>query len=366
MAIVPASVNLEGRRIAVTGATGFIGRALCAELVRAGAKVTALLRSRHGQSLMSSQAVKAVVAPLVAGQALNTALSGHDTLINLAYDIRAGAPANLAAFEAILSAATQAGVSQIIHVSSVVVYDDWPGGDAKGQISETSPSHAAGAQGYRAAKIEMERQLQAQAIPTTILQPTIVYGPGSEQWTLAQIHALRNGGIVLPDPCGTCALVHVGDVVQALVRAAALAQPRTDRFLISGPETPGWDRLFSEYARIAGAAPPRKEPVHDLWRRLPAAAASDRPRAPSLAARAGSALRQIIGRQRFDRVKSRLLGLSGSSGPIWPDATQLALYSASPLINISHARYILGYLPTVTVQHGLDTIVEHLPKKTSH
>lgn len=106
MAIVPASVNLEGRRIAVTGATGFIGRALCAELVRAGAKVTALLRSRHGQSLMSSQAVKAVVAPLVAGQALNNALSGHDTLINLAYDIRAGAPANLAAFEAILSAAT--------------------------------------------------------------------------------------------------------------------------------------------------------------------------------------------------------------------------------------------------------------------
>lgn len=365
MAIVPASVNLEGRRIAVTGATGFIGRALCAELVRSGANVTALLRSRHGQSLMSSYAVKAVVAPLVAGQALNNALCGHDTLINLAYDIRAGASANLAAFDATLSAATQAGVSQIIHVSSVVVYDDWPGGDAKGHISEASPSHAAGAHGYRAAKIEMERQLQAQAIPATILQPTIVYGSSSEQWTLAQIHALWNGGIVLPDPCGACALVHVDDVVQALLRAAALAQPMTDRFLISGPETPGWDRLFSEYARIAGAAPPRKVPVNDLWHRLPASP-NDRPQAPSLAARAGSGLRQIMGRQRFDRLKSRLLGLSGSSGPVWPDATQLALYSASPLIDVSHARYILGYIPETTLKHGLETIVEQLPKKTPH
>lgn len=365
MAIVPALVNLEGRRIAVTGATGFIGRTLCAELRRSGADVTALLRSRHGQSLMSTYAVKGVVAPLVTGQALNNALSGHDTLINLAYDIRAGASANLKAFDAILSAATQAGVRQIIHVSSVVVYDAWPGGDANGHISETSPIHAVGPYGYRAAKIEMEKMLYAQTIPATILQPTIVYGPGSEQWTMAQIHALRNGGIVLPDPCGACALVHVNDVVQALLRAVALAQPTTDRFLISGPETPGWDVLLSEYARIAGAAPPRKEPVNDLWRRLPVPT-SDSPKAPSFTARAGSVLRQIIGRQRFDRLKSRLLDLSGPSGPVWPDATQLALYSARPLIDISHACYVLGYIPETTLKHGLETIDEQLPEKTSH
>lgn len=365
MAIVPASVNLEGSRIAVTGATGFIGRALCAELVRSGADVTALLRSHHGKNLMSSYAVKGIVAPLVAGQALNNALSGHDTLINLAYDIRASASANLTAFDALLSAATQANVKHIIHLSSVVVYDDWPCGDAKGHISETSRSYAVGLHGYRAAKIEMESQLQAQPIPATILQPTIVYGPGSEQWTLAQINALRNGGIVLPDPCGKCALVHVDDVVQAVLLAAALAQPTTDRFLISGPETPKWDLLFSEYARIAGAEPPHKEPLNELLRRLPAVSQNRRP-APSFAARVGSALRQIIGRQRFDRLKSRVLGLSGASGPLWPDATQLALYSASPLIDISHARYILGYIPKTTLKNGLDTIVEQLPKKTLH
>ena len=357
MANVPASVNLEGRRIAVTGATGFIGRALCAELGRSGAIVTALLRSRHGHDLMSSYAIKGVVAPLVAGQTLQAALSGHDTVINLAYDIRAGASANLTAFEALLSAAAQAGIGQIIHVSSAVVYDDWPGGDAKGCISETSSITKAGALGYRAAKIEMEKQLYSQAIPATILQPTIVYGPGSEQWTLAQLHALRHGGIILPDPCGSCALVHVDDVVQALLRAAALAQPTTDRFLISGPETPGWDTLFSEYARIAGAPPPRKEPLNALLRRLPAPK-PDTIKAPSQAARAGSALRQIIGRQRFDRLKACLLGLSGASGPVWPDAAHLALYTARPLINISHARYILGYVPVTTLEQGLASIAK--------
>lgn len=365
MASVHTEFNLEGRRIAVTGATGFIGRSLCAELSRSGAIATALLRNRHGQDLLSLRNIKAVVAPLVPGQALIDAMSGHDTFINLAYDIRSDADTNLRAFEAALSAARQVGVKQIIHMSSVVVYDDWPDGGSRGSISESSSIGSAGSHGYRAAKIEMENRLRAQAIPTTILQPTIVYGPASEQWTLAQFHALRSGGIVLPDPCGECALVHVDDVVQALLRAATVVPTATDHFLISGPESIGWDTLLSGYARIIGAPPPLKVPANELLRRSPVRA-NEGHKAPSPAARVGSALRQMMGRQRFDLLKSRLIGLTGSSGPAWPDPSQLALYSARPLINISHACYALGYKPTVTFKQGLETLLDQPTEKTNY
>ena len=52
-------MNLEGKRIAVTGATGFIGRYLCAELLRRGAEVI-------GFPVMGCNPLLAAAAPLAA------------------------------------------------------------------------------------------------------------------------------------------------------------------------------------------------------------------------------------------------------------------------------------------------------------
>ena len=65
------------------------------------------------------------------------------------------ARADRAAFDALLAAAGRAGVGRIVHASSIVVYDDWPGGDAEGRIDEDSPRHGTPASGYRAAKLAM-------------------------------------------------------------------------------------------------------------------------------------------------------------------------------------------------------------------
>lgn len=183
--------TIVGRRVFVTGANGFIGRRLVDALDQAGAKVTSLQRSRGAKRGAS---VRAIVGDLNDTALLETGLREQEIVFHLAYDGRAPAAANLAAFDSVLAASAKAGVNRIVHTSSIVVYDGWPNGD----LDETGSMSRPGGSGYRQAKIEMERRLMSGSIPAAILQPTIVYGPGSALWTEQFIEWLTVGDIVLP------------------------------------------------------------------------------------------------------------------------------------------------------------------------
>jgi hypothetical protein len=183
----------------VTGASGFIGRRLVKALADSGADVTILCRSR-GAAAMQPPSVRMIVGELHDRRLLANALADREIVFHLAYDGRATAADNLAAFDSLLGAAAGAGVGRIVQTSSIVVYDDWPNGD----IDEGSSMSRPGGSGYRQAKIEMERRLMAGSIPAAILQPTIVYGPGSTLWTDQFLEWLAVGDIVLPTPEGHC------------------------------------------------------------------------------------------------------------------------------------------------------------------
>ena len=65
------------------------------------------------------------------------------------------------------------------------------------------------------------RAVREAALPGTILQPTIVYGPYSRPWTIDPADMLRYGTVVLPDHGeGICNAVYVDDVVSAMILAA--------------------------------------------------------------------------------------------------------------------------------------------------
>ena len=70
-----------------------------------------------------------------------------------------------------------------MHVSSFVVYQL----PVEGEVTEESAADTSSA-GYAHTKRELEgellRAVQKGALPATILQPTIVYGPFSRPWTI--------------------------------------------------------------------------------------------------------------------------------------------------------------------------------------
>lgn len=352
--MIGVSEALKGVPVLVTGASGFIGRRLLACLQASGADVSIIARSTEGARM---KGVRVHRGALAAGKALDAALAGQAILFHLAYDIRAGMDANLAAFDALYQAAERAGVGRIVHASSIVVYRDWPAGP----LTEAAPV-SDGPQGpYRRAKIEMEARLAAGQIPCAMLQPTLVYGPGSALWTDAPIAMLKQGPVILPDPVGICPAVYVDDVVAAAMRAAVLSDLGAERFIINGPPGLDWRGFFEGYAGMIGQGGVETRPVDELTTRL-GPVPTGPPPGPSLAARVSAVARQMIGRQRFEALVGKARALRPASGPTYPDRGQLGLYSAQHPIPGTHAAQRLGFQPQIDFAAGLDKIKAKMPQ----
>ncbi len=109
--------------ILVTGATGFVGRALLPRLTEAGYPVRCLLRpSRHTPRLPKGVSVQAALATLDDERAVRAAMEGVETVIHLAGAEWRGLTGDLLAVDiagtrALAQAAKDAGVGRFIYLS---------------------------------------------------------------------------------------------------------------------------------------------------------------------------------------------------------------------------------------------------------
>ncbi|WP_336509516.1 NAD-dependent epimerase/dehydratase family protein [Ruegeria lacuscaerulensis] len=356
---VTGSEKLQGQKVFVTGATGFLGARLVPALLESGARVTALLRSRHGAKDLEAKSVNVVTAALGDHAAVAETLRGHNILAHLAYDVRATAEKNLSDFAALFGAAQDAGIGRIIHTSSIVTYDAWPNED----LDETSPMQRPGGSPYRQAKIEMEKQLMAGPIPAAILQPTLIYGPGSALWTDQLTENLAAGTQILPQPEGLCNGVFVDDVVQAILRAAVLEDLGQERFVISGPEPVAWSALLTGYSRIIGKGDIRLEPYQALSDRLGPEPEEHEagPETLSVAARISALGRTLLGRERFEvLVRAIKRRVSSGDGVAYPNRHLLELFAARGGCSIAQAQERLGYQPDYPLEKGLAATADYL------
>ncbi len=341
--------HLSGKAVFVTGATGFVGKRLVPALLEAGVRVTALLRSRHGAQALEAMGVRVITGSLDDKAAMETALRGQEVLFHLAYDMRAPATDNLAAFDVLRTAADAAGIGRIIHISSIVVYDGWPQDD----LTEDSPLSGTGGTPYRQAKMAMEQALIKGNCPVAILQPTLVYGPGSMLWTDRLADWMAAGSVVLPDPEGLCNAVFVDDLVQAILCAARLENLGQERFIISGADPFAWSDLLAGYGDIMGRGSVRHIPLATLEAGLPPEEQGEVPDTPPLAARISAAARTWIGRERFEKLVRAVKRRLPAQGEVYPDRYMLELFSTRGHCRIDHARARLGYAPVHDLDAGL-------------
>ncbi|WP_171238971.1 NAD(P)-dependent oxidoreductase [Ruegeria sp. HKCCA5763] len=347
--------GLAGQRVIVTGATGFIGQRLIDALLTLGCDVTVLLRTRHGAAALEQAGAKTLLCPLHPGPTLTQALGGTAALFHLAYDFRASGAENLAAFDALIKAAEEGSCKRIVHLSSAVVYDSWP----NGPINERSPITPEGTQSYRGAKIAMEQRLLRGKCDAAILQPTIVYGPGSALWTNAPLAMMHRGGVILPDPPGQCPAVHVDDVVQVALHAASSPQTGVDRYLISGPDTLGWKAFFEGYARLAGCGEVRIDSAANPT--PPPPPNNNTPAGPSLSGQISAHLRRLVGRRRVeaaaDWVRSVQARLT-KPHPVMPDMAGRRLFAGRPEVSTQYAQNQIGYVPRVYFAEWIENMQE--------
>lgn len=256
---------MENLTVLVTGATGFIGRAVCRALAAAGHSVRAggrrpALPPDPGAPRITTQRLD-----LDRPEDLPAALAGVDAIVHAAYGRLEAMPRQLAG---LLEEAERAGVSRFIHFSSIAIY-----GNATGQVDETrAPEPPFGP--YERAKLACEEKLRAWARPgrsAIALRPGIVYGPGGALWNEKIERRIRAGawGTFGRQGEGAAALVHVEDVASA-VAAALAASPEAPWLAlnITGPDFPTWNTYFATMADALGV---RLEEISPARQRLDAA-----------------------------------------------------------------------------------------------
>lgn len=210
-------------RVLVTGASGFVGRAACAELNSRGHAVSALVR-RPGSE---PQGTTAVAGDLTDPEALRAAIAGAEPecVVHLAAEIATQRDperieeVNVAGTRRLLDACKEAGSPRFLFASTVVT------GDAGGRLLEED-SELPVETVYGRSKQEGERLVRESGLDSVIIRPSHVYGPGG--WYAADIVArIKTPGrfAVVGSGQNLWDVVHVDDLARAIADAVEKAAP---------------------------------------------------------------------------------------------------------------------------------------------
>lgn len=233
-----ATTSWAGRKVAVTGAGGFIGSHLVEALVAAGADVRALLsyRSQHDlgalrwadPSLVSELDVQR--ADVRDSEAMERFVSGTDAVFHLAalvaipfsyanprtvFDVNVTGTLNLAL------AAREAGVQRFIQTSTSEVY----GTAQQIPITEDHPINAQSP--YAATKAAADQLVmsfhRSYELPVTVVRPFNTYGPRQSMRAVLPtivVQALAGGAVKLGSLTPRRDMTFVADTVQGFLSAA--------------------------------------------------------------------------------------------------------------------------------------------------
>lgn len=252
------------RRVLVTGATGFVGRALCTALKESGHTVVPAVRRESG---LPGEVVVGDIGPSTDWR---DALPGCDAVVHLAarvHMMRDTAPDPLAAHraantEATLNLARQAargGVKRFVFISTIKVNGE--GRDAPYRETDAPAPQDA----YAISKWEAEEGLYQIAEETgleiVILRPPLVYGPGVKANFLRLMRLVEKGW---PLPLGAIrnrrSLLYLGNFVDAIRLCTEHPAAAGQTFLLDDGEAVSTPELIRRLAHAMGR-PARLLPV---------------------------------------------------------------------------------------------------------
>ena len=260
---------LSGKRVLVTGGTGFIGRRLVEALTTAcNAQVRVMARNFTRATGVARFPIELVRGDVSVPQDVERAIEGCEVVFHGAAIARADPETtravNVGGTDNVLSAALRAGVERVVHISSLTVY----GFPTDGDLDETSPRQYQG-MNYADTKLDAEKVAfsyhDMHGLPVSIIQPACVYGPFGSAWTQGVLEQLKNDRVILVDGGeGLANPVYVDDVVRALLLAAVKEEAIGEAFLISNGQRVTWREFYNQYARLVPGAEIISVPAADL------------------------------------------------------------------------------------------------------
>ncbi|MCH8207247.1 MAG: NAD-dependent epimerase/dehydratase family protein [Chloroflexi bacterium] len=246
------------RRVAVTGAAGYVGSSLIKRLEREEAveKVLAL-DTRHPEKPFGPKVLfqkHDVTAPLADTLAEHTI----DSMVHLAFVIcpRGGSArrVNVAGTSNVLEACAQAGVGYLLYLSSTTVYGAHP--DNPLQLTEESPIRPVKGFRYGEHKADAERLLRTFAerhsdVAVTVLRACPVMGPNADNFISRAFSKPFLVAVRGYDP--PVQLLHEDDL--AYIMATCLLQRASGVYNVAGDGALPWSEMASLFGRKLLALP---------------------------------------------------------------------------------------------------------------
>lgn len=224
-------MNESGERtVFLTGGTGFVGSCVARRLRNHNHRVRALVRSPDKATPLTAQGVEVVLGDITQPRSLDEAVDGCDTVVHLVGIIREKLPATFEAVHTrgtlrVLEAAERCGVKRFVHMSAL-------GARAEGTT-------------YQRTKFEAEELVRRSGIPSLVIRPSVIVGPGGGFMELL-LGMLRLSPVIPVIGDGQYRLqpTDVEDVAMAFVQAVGRNDSLEGSFDIGGPHKLTYNRLL--------------------------------------------------------------------------------------------------------------------------
>ena len=226
----------------ITGATGFIGKALAFELVKEGHLVTLLIRSEEQKQLFQGFPFKFVKGDLADEINYKETLSNCDLVVHAA-SIRNRWNTDASIYEKVnvkgtgnLLKSAIGRVKRFVYISSVGVYG-FPGNLGINENSSliSNPEQI----DYHTSKIMAEKLVRhaTEEMETVIIRPTITYGPGDKDGMLTKLILMINKGANLQIGAGKnyIHLTYIDDLIKGVKLAAFKPEAAGQEYILAGP-----------------------------------------------------------------------------------------------------------------------------------
>ena len=315
-------------RIAITGATGFLGSHLAEDFLARGWEATLLSRTAEKADPWRSRG-RVEVGDVADPAALDRLFDGADVAIHLVSNFRTAsdpperyAHTNVQGTQNAVAAARKAGVRRFVHCSTIGVHGhvrSTPG-------NEDSPFHPGDL--YQTTKAEAEAFVRAEGLregmEIVVVRPCSIYGPGDTRM-LKMFRMLAKRTFFTLGSCReNFHAVYIDDLVEGFHRVATQPGLGGEVFILGGPEYVSLWNYLGTAARAVGAPRP--------WIRLPYA--------PVFAASV---------------LCEKLCVPLGVEPPLHPRRVRFCRNNRA--FSIDKARRILGYDPRIGLEEGMNRTV---------
>ncbi len=263
MQVIQLNTELKSMKIAITGATGFLGKSLALWLSKEGHELYLHARSDKKAQDIKDLAKKLIICDITDSEGISELVANADIVINTVSNFRSasGSPESYKQINVngtinTFDNARIANTKRFIHISTIGVFGDIKECPAS-ETTEYNPGD-----NYQRTKLDAELYCREQAakgidMELVVLRPCSMYGPGDMRM-LKMFRMLKKGTFFVVGACdANFHAVYIDDVLSGIDIAMTKKGIDQEVFILGGEKYVSLKEYITTAAHAVGSKYPR-------------------------------------------------------------------------------------------------------------